>query len=823
AHLAQTKADFKVTIREMTDSPTEHNLQSDHEDSGDQACLTQLKADHQVTTQKKLDSPTEHDQAMTNPKVTTREKEQLAHQGTIPDDQGDETNKTHLAQTTTDFQVTIRKKTDSPTEHDPQNNRGNDGDLSYLAQMQTNHQVTTRKKKNPLTEHDQAMTDPKVTTRAKPDSSDEHDQATFMQEATSSSRTEREPEWCRTARAGLRFLRGQGRARMAMLRLRDLLRECNDENVQAEARRHLPGVLEAGRMEAHPGEEVRPVACEEWTDTIFRRLGGNSLGAPPGERLPFGIFHAAYIWPNGSYSTRDDLARAGRLDLLGLEGDRTVASSSSTSGMGALLPPAPAGDSLEASNRTDEEDQHNEDEEEQEPASLLSLTWPTKGVLLLPMMGSSFDEPWTDQPAPTWWWDAVDELRSLMDRGVDKHKLGNLLEQGLRGRGDERMTEENLLYTNGLLRAMWLHSDHVQPPLHDWKGPPTDEDIGDLIDWILHRIKEQWYWKVCPVAMTHRAEERELEDIGYRGPHHLSDAKLRAEREERKRWWYKGSASSSPLRGKGAHIGEPEPYLNVLSDDLEFVEAWWSDLHAALQNDVTTKSGVTQTTMEQTTEVESPGPSSSSTPGRAEQEEWHDRQEEIEFEKDKQRWEEYMQEKKLEDQLARAAEAAKSKACREWDDWAMWDELQGERVPLPESPTPAISHLHVDWELCYELEVRVKVCGTVPPARLGVPQNDMESGHSRCGTTTTRPQMGNGADSSTVNVTTEMDRGGMVEAGTDVDNQVTIPWGCDGGDDTVNSVELAECEAFAADLAKEYEYREAQAEAQGAVQKENVR
>ncbi|CAE7576493.1 unnamed protein product, partial [Symbiodinium sp. CCMP2456] len=116
----------------------------------------------------------------------------------------------------------------------------------------------------------------------------------------------------------------------------------------------------------------------------------------------------------------------------------------------------------------------------------------------------------------------------------------------------------------------------------------------------------------------------------------------------------------------------------------------------------------------------------------------------------------------------------------------------------------------------------------------------------RCGETATQPQKSNTAECTTENVAPVMADGGSDRqrqavngtgdlmqkanlhdvvagaAGIDVDNQETLPWGCDGGEDTVNLIELAECEAFAADLAKEYEYREAQAEAKGAEQGANV-
>ena len=36
----------------------------------------------------------------------------------------------------------------------------------------------------------------------------------------------------------------------------------------------------------------------------------------PPSATPFGIFHAAHVWPDGSWSTRSELLRMGRLDLV---------------------------------------------------------------------------------------------------------------------------------------------------------------------------------------------------------------------------------------------------------------------------------------------------------------------------------------------------------------------------------------------------------------------------------------------------------------------------------------------------------------------------
>ncbi|CAE7823803.1 unnamed protein product [Symbiodinium sp. CCMP2456] len=635
-----------------------------------------------------------------------------------------------------------------------------------------------------------------------------------------------EPAWCSTARAGLRFLMQQGRGDMAIRRLRDLLRRCPDDGVRDRALRELPAVLRVRKEPEASEGETKPVACEEWTDAIFRQLGGDlhNLDPDPPEttvtsseagpsassgdrpRLPFEIFHAAHIWPNGSYSTRDDLVRAGRWDL--------------------LHEPPPSGgnmvmvDSHGTPAARQSSHQRQGHEEQEEATSLMSVgpLW-----LALPTVARGFDEPWQGETSPNWWWEAVDDLRDLMDRGADEYDLAHRLEDSLRAEGDERMTEDNLIYTNGLIRAMWLHQEHVSPPLHNWRGTPGEVEVTELLRTILKRIKDHWYWQICPIAMEHRAEEAELDQS--RSPQRRGPAL----------WFPPPAQEETALMQTSLTklMGECEALLASYvdgellqeaprGDDLDFVEAWWADLRAALDHDV----GQEQTQLDAMTaaaSAESPPNPPSLEQDRAKQEEEHEREEEEQMELDRQRWNDYMDEKEAENEANQVLEQKKSKACQEWDDWAMWDALHAapplrrrrievtvtprnsQAASSSDCPTPAVAHMNVDWDPSWGLDIRVQVApeGTSRTSRPQPPARD--------------PPIPAVLPEGSVAMQAQAEATGSNEEvhergqhSSNMDLRETVPWGGTEVNDSLNEVELAGCEAFAADLAKEFESKEAE-------------
>ena len=158
----------------------------------------------------------------------------------------------------------------------------------------------------------------------------EQDASGFMQT------TAQETGWFTKAKKGFARLLSQGDGRRAALTLRDRLRRCRHH---AAIQAHLPDILAAEPQEEEVRSGVR-VEVEVWVQFVLEELArvgglsgadrevltgadeGQAIGSTPTcpspntESMPHGIFHAAYIWSDGSWSTREDLRQTGRFDLL---------------------------------------------------------------------------------------------------------------------------------------------------------------------------------------------------------------------------------------------------------------------------------------------------------------------------------------------------------------------------------------------------------------------------------------------------------------------------------------------------------------------------
>ncbi|CAE7281359.1 R1A1-element\ORF2 [Symbiodinium sp. CCMP2592] len=168
------------------------------------------------------------------------------------------------------------------------------------------------------------------------------------------------------------------------------------------------------------------------------------------------------------------------------------------------------------------------DDDEEDALSVFSV----KLMLFTPTLAAGFDEPFGGGPVPQWWWDMIDDVRGLMDRGRDGKDLSRRLHHRLRMDDDNRFIEDTLLYVNGLSRALHIH----QPiPLDPAQALPVphDEECEDIVDAIIRRLKRKWLWAICPIAMQNQREEEWFLNAGY-GHVELSVALRDAEAEERR-------------------------------------------------------------------------------------------------------------------------------------------------------------------------------------------------------------------------------------------------------------------------------------------------
>ena len=112
-------------------------------------------------------------------------------------------------------------------------------------------------------------------------------------------------------------LRAMGQGREAFQRLREGLRP-QRTGVQISACRTIPTILNRDEDVAHvgrAGEAPTLMTVEEWVESVLRGWvqRADSDGESPGVAstdagssqavLPYGLFHAAQVWPGGAYNT----------------------------------------------------------------------------------------------------------------------------------------------------------------------------------------------------------------------------------------------------------------------------------------------------------------------------------------------------------------------------------------------------------------------------------------------------------------------------------------------------------------------------------------
>ena len=145
--------------------------------------------------------------------------------------------------------------------------------------------------------------------------------------------------WFLKAKKGFSRLQAQHEGKRAALTLRDRLRRVQSTAWSRVLQAHLPDILDAPAATEGEMTSSEAMDADTWVsfvldelarvaglsaadrDTLLRtseevRQGDMCLPSSSASATPYGIFHAAWVWPNGTWSTREDLRQADRHDLL---------------------------------------------------------------------------------------------------------------------------------------------------------------------------------------------------------------------------------------------------------------------------------------------------------------------------------------------------------------------------------------------------------------------------------------------------------------------------------------------------------------------------
>ena len=167
-----------------------------------------------------------------------------------------------------------------------------------------------------------------------PDQPEVVDDVVFMQQ-----RRQGPDGWFLTAKIGFSRLQAQHEGKRAALTLRDRLRRVQSPEWSRVLHAHLPDILDAPVATEGEMTSSEAMDAETWVSFVLGELA-RVAGLPATDRdillrtnvevwqgdtcppsssasaTPYGIFHAAWVWPNGTWSTREDLRQADRHDLL---------------------------------------------------------------------------------------------------------------------------------------------------------------------------------------------------------------------------------------------------------------------------------------------------------------------------------------------------------------------------------------------------------------------------------------------------------------------------------------------------------------------------
>ncbi|CAE7832402.1 unnamed protein product [Symbiodinium sp. CCMP2592] len=316
------------------------------------------------------------------------------------------------------------------------------------------------------------------------------DETSWMQGSVSSRA--QPTGWFTRARERFLELQAGGKHKCAALHLRDLLRVAHPSICRA-AREYVPLIL--GDSD---GQNVREVTadeegeCKDWANMVLASLTNlvpqSELATvpaetTPGSSLPFGIFHAVHVWPNGTWSTAADLATSS-----GNSGVEPAAEVEHGTGMIPRLD-------------TDEDD-----------SSLITLGHLV--VVLGPLRPRGFDELWDGRVNPDWFLDQADILEKLANRGAHGPTMALWLEDLFLNSGDQRLVNEMSRYINGLRYRMDTYVPY-QNALTRASGVPDEAEWQTAVRGIFDFMKERWLWRLCPTAMWNQRHERYLADRGY--------------------------------------------------------------------------------------------------------------------------------------------------------------------------------------------------------------------------------------------------------------------------------------------------------------------
>ncbi|CAE7625517.1 Zdhhc3, partial [Symbiodinium sp. CCMP2456] len=359
--------------------------------------------------------------------------------------------------------------------------------------------------------------------------------------------------WLRRVRQQYLRLRANGFGKEARQALRERLRPCGD-SVQVSAGQTLPDILGRSDDDLDPHYEGDLTDVESWVADVMtgwqeraardpeppresppRLPPRRHQAASSSEELPFGIFHAAHVWPDGSWST------AGDMTAMGFEGYDYAEPRASTDTRPRSRSPRRDG---------------NDGEAEADSQSLMGL-W----MVMIPLCRTVDVLPDADN-GPLWYRHIHAEGILLVRRGADPVEVGRRLLAQLQAVEDDRFAREAFRWINGVIQA--AHEEGELQWRRDARAVPGDRELDRWCRETVSLVRFQWFRRTCPVAMLNRELERDLANEGYpdtRCPRHNYNDEAR---ERRGLSW---SRSRTPQR----HFPEP-PARSDDSDESGLME-----------------------------------------------------------------------------------------------------------------------------------------------------------------------------------------------------------------------------------------------------------
>ncbi|CAE7497830.1 unnamed protein product [Symbiodinium sp. CCMP2456] len=190
--------------------------------------------------------------------------------------------------------------------------------------------------------------------------------------------------------------------------------------------------------------------------------------------------------------------------------------------------------------------------EETDEIGLLEFAVPAWMMVVVPG-AKGFHEAWTPDTVPPWFEDVVERLQLALDRGFECRPLLNMVQDCIHDIADDRFAMECEPQFNLLLRRLLEYSPILDDPVIQGMGEPGLDELEELVEWSVGRVRHHWLWSVCPVAMRNRIYEVAMRNLGYTVT--MPHRGLEEEDRERRQL----SRSRTPQRQRGGGIGRAMP------------------------------------------------------------------------------------------------------------------------------------------------------------------------------------------------------------------------------------------------------------------------